>query len=1245
MSAFSYSQSRSYRDTSKSERTSDDKDDPSATPSRSDLDEQRVRAKSGRRVLSSMSDLLLVLAKSGIQGPKDLETININERCKRIGSGAQFDVFQNDPSIAGLTGKGYGGLEGLVVKRVKMTNFRGNGKDLIETENYRRKMMSLELEVLALCHPSISKHRNITRLIAWGRDYLDPETILPALFVEAAKCSLDDFLRGRIQWEIKHQISLDIASGLELLHKYHIVHGDLKPENILIFEHDNAKVPFVAKLSDFGLCIDLFNSKNEIGIHDYLGTRDWNAPELHKDQVEIHTGVQFEIGAMFSFDTYSYGLVLVSIFCTLGKAPQLNARQGTRAEVAVGLFRDKPELPSSLKSKLCSAVENFLDENPLQRLPPTVETLKTDDLPSYREWFISYAIPSISREIKGVTDPELNQGPRFWARTDRTLIHDMAISAQKVGSKSPVHAETLFGIAMGMSSNPVSEYIDVVVDLIRRASVLGYKPAQAICQQICLAHNKPVPSRETLAEWEKNSLESGIMFTPGTSVLTSEEINTAKDVFRNAGGFGNSGFTSIPHILEMVSDILRIEELILKEGSFHPVDLDGNSIAHIMAALGLCKPLTSLLNKYPQESKATNDNGETLLYKACQAGHIGILQVLRGFGEKLSIIGTLKENLTPLHWLFMFKDSDIAIACEYLVARGQLVNCQMVPIDIASNSGTLHKTHFMISHYPFELPYGTPLHWACASRNFVAMEVLLRHGADVDAKCFNIHAHTTPLALAVHCGDVEKSASPIVNQFPRTLWVLPSQWHSWIRHGNWKNHLSAMSKVVDLLLCAGAELESLSTGYTPLTPLLTAASENIRCNEGAMLALINAGADASNPKASCDDSALILCSSVASENLAYPTGYPQIMKAIIGGTKDLSHANRFNKQTALHVVSGLKSSRDQFESNISALFSEPSPPNIEAVNDYGSTPLLWSLSETSDAQFRAKILLEHGADIYFVNSRGENIIGAIAGNKNLMDDDSLVLIKTLLLRVDETFESAYREFNESSKAALWNCSMFARPKTLQFLLDLGLNKYINEVKLERNESAKTALDIALDNGENSRHQHIGYLSAYLETPSSKLMEDSSCQAYSAFQGGQKRAYEAYWAFPTTIQILMKHGAKRAWQLGTEYDCENIWQPQDYDFVNIYVAGFSPSTQPNREHWSVLYELAKYKDTWVEEQICALIPWYQDGTFVPSITTLENRPELVDGLQKISKDGYIKAVSREQRIVKVRVEDRKIVEKR
>jgi serine/threonine protein kinase len=249
--------------------------------------------------------------------------------------------------------------------------------------------MSLELEITALCHPGIRKNRNIASLISWGRDYLDPETPIPVLFVEAARCSLDEFLDKQSHWNMKHQFALDISAGLEILHKYHIVHGDMKPENILVFEQHNPKVPFVAKLSDFGLCIDLFNSKFELGIEDYLGTSDWNAPELlKKDQFEINTGTPFDAISMLKFDTYSYGLVLVSIFCTEGAVPCLKTEEGTHAETAVDLIRDILELPLSLKSKLCLAARGLLDDIPSKRPPPSPELLRTDDLTSYQDWYV-----------------------------------------------------------------------------------------------------------------------------------------------------------------------------------------------------------------------------------------------------------------------------------------------------------------------------------------------------------------------------------------------------------------------------------------------------------------------------------------------------------------------------------------------------------------------------------------------------------------------------------------------------------------------------------------------------------------------------------------------------------------------------------------------------------------------------------------------------------------------------------------
>jgi hypothetical protein len=137
--------------------------------------------------------------------------------------------------------------------------------------------------------------------------------------------------------------------------------------------------------------------------------------------------------------------------------------------------------------------------------------------------------------------------------------------------------------------------------------------------------------------------------------------------------------------------------------------------------------------------------------------------------------------------------------------------------------------------------------------------------------------------------------------------------------------------------------------------------------------------------------------------------------------------------------------------------------------------------------------------------------------------------------------------------------------------------------------------------------------------------------------------EAYWSFPKTIEILRNHGAKRAWELGPKYKCENIEQPADYDLNNIYANGFTPETQPHRKHWSVLYELAKYSSTWMEEQLDALMPWYEEGTFRPDVNVLRNWPELREELLKISNDGWIKAVSPENMMVEVRVEGGAIVE--
>ncbi len=127
--------------------------------------------------------------------------------------------------------------------------------------------------------------------------------------------------------------------------------------------------------------------------------------------------------------------------------------------------------------------------------------------------------------------------------------------------------------------------------------------------------------------------------------------------------------------------------------------------------------------------------------------------------------------------------------------------------------------------------------------------------------------------------------------------------------------------------------------------------------------------------------------------------------------------------------------------------------------------------------------------------------------------------------------------------------------------------------------------------------------------------------------------------------MRKHGAKRAWELGPEYSCENIEQPGDYDLNNIYGDGFTPDTQPHRQHWSVLYELAKYKPGWKEARLEQVIPWYDEGTWRPELGVLNSWSELREELEKRSEDGWIKAISEENLMFEVKIKDGRIIERR
>ena len=102
-----------------------------------------------------------------------------------------------------------------------------------------------------------------------------------------------------LPWDLRYQLAADIADGIDLLHRQHILHRDLRSHNVLLYILEGR---LRAKLSDFGLS----TVKNSVRTTttktttNSAGTLAWMAPELHNP--DGHSSAASEI--------YSYGVTL-----------------------------------------------------------------------------------------------------------------------------------------------------------------------------------------------------------------------------------------------------------------------------------------------------------------------------------------------------------------------------------------------------------------------------------------------------------------------------------------------------------------------------------------------------------------------------------------------------------------------------------------------------------------------------------------------------------------------------------------------------------------------------------------------------------------------------------------------------------------------------------------------------------------------------------------------------------------------
>lgn len=327
-------------------------------------------------ILSTLSQFTTILSQTGIHGPRLLKAFNLSARATKIGAGAQFTVFK-DPLF-----------EGEVIKRVNVPLTSRAEQRFAASSDYRLQLKTLELEILSLCNPVLRTHPNITSLVAWGFDFPFADLAVPVLFMEAAIMPLGDFLGAETRSiDTKYQFALDIANGLEALHHLKIIHGDVKPDNVLVFAGRSENVPFQAKLSDFGVCVDLEAPDGKFSLSDYRGTPAWLAPELISGDISDFGG--FSPDLMFKFDAYSFGLVLLSIFTGDGQVPKLDKTPGKVPDQVSRLLNSQKDMNSDMRMELRKGILNHLSEDPRDRKLPSPTLLKIDS-PAYAAWYMHH---------------------------------------------------------------------------------------------------------------------------------------------------------------------------------------------------------------------------------------------------------------------------------------------------------------------------------------------------------------------------------------------------------------------------------------------------------------------------------------------------------------------------------------------------------------------------------------------------------------------------------------------------------------------------------------------------------------------------------------------------------------------------------------------------------------------------------------------------------------------------------------
>jgi ankyrin repeat protein/serine/threonine protein kinase len=1089
--------------------------------------------------------------------------------------------------------------------------------------------------------------------------------------MEAARKSFLEFLADGIDIpestqnidQVKYQLCLDIAAGIASIHSLNIVHGDLKPDNVLVFENKgNIDVPYIAKLSDFGLCIDLQPTSSSVTPGLYKGTYIWTGPETRRPYDDGLCG-KFEPQHFKQFDAFSYGLILVSAFATDG-VPLTDERCMDAILAQLGsedytepIGDPRPKACEILLDRLLSTgtkdtrpifstltrlVPRFLVSRPSDRPLPTAEILKPVlSAPSgWNSWREDVDVSQCRIEAGNSRSLAIH-GPSYWYRMDDKLLHELHRQNSELDITTSISPATLFGLGLSYSTIKSNQnHAERSREYFYRAACRDYLPAQAIYVNL---HTALDASRcgdlVDLSRWCLNAIADGA-FVKIIKQLPMSYIDTATNGFRAAGGYNDDPFLANR---ELCAEIQHLSQTGLAVGEITTViDSDGNHATHAAAALGALDAIKVLLTVKGNRIECLNDKGETPLLKACAAGQSEVVEFLCANGADARI--NSYEGISPLHWLFVFPESDLRRVARALVKAGALVN-----YSIPANTPPRPWRHF-----PFEWPMGTAMHWATFSGNSVAAQTLVKLGGDVDATYERGEPFTTPLAQAVYHGDATMVACLLrlganalqLDAKDRTLLHALSygtgrgqesrSLQHWVSHGSADGHLKALRRIIKCLLEHRVSLERRCNAYGNLTALQQATSAGY-FDAHIIQALCLEGADC-NMTDTCGQIALHALALSGMQQWSWPQTRDTVMRVVVERTSDVAIRmfEDVSGQNALHMIATNPSiTRDQFRTDMQLLLSTTLRNDIDQQNKEGYTPLCVALTDRVDPVWRGQELVSSGASALPSNERGRNVLHAIVSNFHLMDKDTA---DTIHYYVDRAIvEGMDLQFltRETSLQTLHTACTDGKLLTVQTLLGLGMRARVNESLV-----GVTALETAFQRASRARAMYLYNAANYYRARSFLAAAERSGVLYSAdFVGSPMmphntapaaRLREAHWSYPDVLRTLKRAGGRRVLQSASarrgwtkDANLEIKYEPRWIDKVELCAYSIDAALQPHKAHWQILYDLQDLPSD-LDAQAWDYTRWFYDdaeGRMVPTVLTLQCWPQLSTVLTPVEPDWY------------------------